>query len=60
VTEGHLLIIPHRHAADYFSLMAEEKTALWAMVDDGKKLLDERFTPDGYNVGPTAGQTVAY
>ena len=40
--------------------MAEEKTALWAMVDDGKKLLDERFTPDGYNVGPTAGQTVAY
>lgn len=32
------------------------------MVDQGKKLLEERFRPDGYyvgiNVGPIAGQTV--
>jgi hypothetical protein len=27
VTEGHLLIIPNRHVADYFSVIAEEKTA---------------------------------
>ena len=55
VTEGHLLIIPNRHVVDYFSVTAEEKTALWAMVDEGKKLLDERFRPDGYNVGINAG-----
>jgi diadenosine tetraphosphate (Ap4A) HIT family hydrolase len=36
VTEGHLLIIPNRHVADYFSVTAEEKRALWAMVDEGK------------------------
>jgi diadenosine tetraphosphate (Ap4A) HIT family hydrolase len=64
VTEGHLLVIPNRHVPDYFSLTAEEKKALWAMVDQGKKLVDERFKPDGYNVGinigTTAGQTVMH
>ena len=64
VTEGHLLIIPNRHVTDYFSLKVQEKTALWAMVDEGKKLLDERFKPDGYNVGinigADAGQTVKH
>ena len=64
VTEGHLLIIPNRHIADYFSVTQEEKTALWAMVDEAKKLLDKHFKPDGYNVGinigATAGQTVMH
>ena len=44
MTEGHLLIIPNRHVVDYFSVTAEEKTAIWAMVDEGKKLLDERVS----------------
>lgn len=64
MTEGHLLIIPNRHFADYFSATPDEKTALWAMVDQAKKLLDGRFKPDGYNVGinvgATAGQTVMH
>ena len=64
MTEGHLLSIPNRHVADYFSVTAEEKTALWAMVDEGKQLLEERFRPDGYNrginMGTTAGQTVIH
>ena len=64
MTEGHLLIIPNRHVADYFSATEEERTALWAMVDEAKKLLDGRFKPDGYNVGinigTTAGQTVMH
>jgi diadenosine tetraphosphate (Ap4A) HIT family hydrolase len=64
VTKGHLLIILNRHVADYFAVTLEEKTALWAMVDEGKKLLDERFKPDGYNVGinvgVAAGQTVMH
>jgi len=64
VTEGHLLVIPNRHVADYFSATQEERTALWAMVNEAKKFLDGRFTPDGYNVGInigiTAGQTVMH
>jgi diadenosine tetraphosphate (Ap4A) HIT family hydrolase len=64
VTEGHLLIIPKRHITDYFSATAEEKSALWALVDKAKALLDDRFKPDGYNiginVGASAGQTVMH
>ena len=64
VTEGHLLIIPNRHLADYFLATEEERTALWAMVAEAKKLLDRRFKPNGYNVGinigTTAGQTVMH
>jgi diadenosine tetraphosphate (Ap4A) HIT family hydrolase len=64
VTEGHLLIITNRHVPDYFLVTAEEKTALWAMVDEARKLLDERLKPNGYNVGinvgSPAGQTVMH
>jgi len=64
VTEGHLLVIPNRHFPDYFSATPEERTALWAMVDEAKNLLDGRCKPDGYNVGINvgvpAGQTVMH
>lgn len=59
-----MLIIPNRHGADYFAASAEEKAKLWAMVDEGKNFLAERFRPDGFNVGinvsTTAGQTVMH
>ena len=62
VTEGHLLIIPKRHFADYFEAIAEEKGELWGLVDQGKALVDQKFKPDGYNVGinvgASAGQTI--
>jgi len=58
---GHLLLIPFRHVADFFDA---ELAALLALVRDAKTLLDERFHPDGYNigvnVGEAAGQTVMH
>jgi diadenosine tetraphosphate (Ap4A) HIT family hydrolase len=33
----------------------DERTALWAMVDEAKELLDSRFSPDGYNIGINVG-----
>ena len=62
VSNGHLLIIPHRHEGDYFKLKKEEKQALWQMVEEAKTYLDKNFQPDGYNVGfnlhKAAGQTI--
>lgn len=62
VSDGHLLIIPKRHVADYFETTNEEKSALWKMVDNAKKLIEKEKKPNGYNiginVGSAAGQTV--
>ena len=37
-----------------------EEIALLALVREAKTLLDEQFHPNGYNVGPVAGQTVMH
>lgn len=64
VNEGHALIIPKRHVASYFDLDDAEKTAVYEALDATKAILDERFSPDGYNIGvninETAGQTVPH
>lgn len=62
VNPGHLLLLPKRHVASYFEATAEEKSALFALLEVAKRLLDEQYAPDGYNigvnVGEAAGQTV--
>lgn len=64
VNPGHCLVIPHRHIAEYFDATAEEKVAIWSLVDAMKVRLDAEFSPDGYNVGvnigTAAGQSVPH
>jgi diadenosine tetraphosphate (Ap4A) HIT family hydrolase len=64
VNKGHILIIPFRHISSYFDTTDEEKIALLAMIEKCKELLDEKFQPDGYNIGinigQAAGQTVMH
>jgi diadenosine tetraphosphate (Ap4A) HIT family hydrolase len=62
VNKGHLLIIPKRHIAQYFDLTDQERRAIDSLLFEGKKLLDEQYQPDGYNIGincgEVAGQTI--
>jgi len=64
VSEGHLLIIPKRHALDWFALTVDEKDALMSLVDAAKKWLEQRYAPAGYNIGmncgEAAGQTISH
>jgi diadenosine tetraphosphate (Ap4A) HIT family hydrolase len=64
VNKGHLLVIPFRHTLDFFSMTAEEKQAVLALVDECKVVIEENFKPAGYNigfnVGVAAGQTVMH
>jgi diadenosine tetraphosphate (Ap4A) HIT family hydrolase len=64
VSPGHLLVLTLRHVATWFEATDEERAALLALIDEGKRLLDERHAPDGYNiginVGEAAGQTVVH
>ncbi|MFT5139851.1 MAG: diadenosine tetraphosphate (Ap4A) HIT family hydrolase [Lysobacterales bacterium] len=51
VNPGHALIMPYRHCASFFDLTPEEVTACMALVMEEKKVLDQEFSPNGYNVG---------
>lgn len=54
VNPGYLLILPRRHVSGFFDTTTAER----------KALLEERFHPDGYNVGidigEAAGQTIMH
>jgi diadenosine tetraphosphate (Ap4A) HIT family hydrolase len=64
VSPGHTLIIPKRHCADYFGLTVDEQYTCWMLVNKVKEMIDEKFHPDGYNIGinnrEPAGQTVSH
>lgn len=55
VNKGHFLVIPHRHFADYFDINEAERNELWALVEAGKKIAEEKYQPDGYNIGINVG-----
>ena len=56
VSPGHTLVIPRRLFATWFEATPEERTALFELVDEVKRVLDERLHPDGYNIGINAGE----
>jgi diadenosine tetraphosphate (Ap4A) HIT family hydrolase len=64
VNEGHCLIIPKRHIADYFDLTLHEQRACWILVNRCKEIIQKKYNPDGFNIGininEAAGQTVSH
>lgn len=64
VNEGHILIIPFRHFDNYFDATANEIKSIWMLLENVKDLLDNKFKPNGFNiginVGKAAGQTISH
>ena len=65
VTPGHLLIIPYRHTADYFSLTEQErKHAEQLLLTLQNRIREDDDAVTGFNVGvncgESAGQTVMH
>ena len=62
VSKGHALVIPKRVVAEIFDLNDEEYSSCFNLVKDVKKILEEEFKPDGFNIGinngEKAGQTI--
>lgn len=56
VSPGHALVIPKRHVASYFDLTNHECEAMNVVLQYVKQKIDERFHPDGYNVGINIGE----
>ena len=56
VNEGHMLLIVKRHAETYFDLTQDERSALLSLLDEAKKLIDDKYHPNGYNIGINCGE----
>ena len=55
-SEGHFLVIPYRHFASYFDITDEEREELWLLVARGRDMVEEKYHPDGYNIGINVGK----
>ena len=62
VSPGHLLIISKRNRTDFFDLDEDERIELTDLVKKSKEIIEENYSPNGYNIGmncgKSAGQTV--
>lgn len=56
VSKGHVLIVPKRHAEDYFALTSDEKIAIDDLLLKCKDDLNNRYAPEGYNIGVNCGE----
>ena len=62
LSPGHLLIVPRRHVPTWLEATAEEQSAITRAIETARGIVEEKHTPDGYNIGmnlgEAAGQTV--
>lgn len=61
---GHALVVPRRHEPDFLALTGDEHGDIMRTAAELRALLDQRYRPDGFNlgvnVGDAAGQTIAH
>lgn len=64
ISKGHSLIIPKREVRSIFELNHEEYSACFSLVREMKEYLENKFHPDGFNIGINdgeyAGQTIMH
>jgi ATP adenylyltransferase len=53
---GHLMVAPHRHVADYEKLTPEEGLGLQRLVQRSLRALRLEMKPHGYNIGMNLGR----
>lgn len=62
VSKGHSLVIPKRIVSSIFDLNDNEYNHIFLLLRDIKKILLEKFKPNGFNIGinngTDAGQTI--
>ena len=56
VSEGHLEVVSKRHVVDWWGLTEEERIAIFNLLDEAKKIIDQKYHPDGYNIGMNLGE----
>lgn len=64
ISPGHTLVIPGDHIGALMELPENDLSEIWDLVAHVRKLLIEKYNPDGFNIGinegAAAGQTVPH
>ncbi len=53
---GHLMIFPLRHVTDIADLTEDEAVEMHRLLVKSVKILNEEFSPSGYNIGYNLGE----
>lgn len=53
---GSGVIVPRKHRETLFDLTEEEWIATYSLLKKAKEYLDEKYAPQGYNVGWNVGE----
>ena len=56
LSQGHVLVVPKRHVADFFEMTPQEQLAVLELLREAQQLVHARHSPDGYNIGVNIGQ----
>ena len=48
VSQGHVLVIPNRHEANFFKLLPEEQLDVWKLLNEVNLVLSDMFQPDQF------------
>ena len=53
---GHVIVVPRRHVADFFDLSLDEQSAVLALLNEARRIIQAKHQPDGYNIGVNVGK----
>ena len=55
LSPGHVIVVPRRHVAGFFDMTLEEQMAIMEMLNRAQRFIQQKHSPDGYNVGANVG-----
>jgi diadenosine tetraphosphate (Ap4A) HIT family hydrolase len=53
---GHVIVVPRRHVADFFDMSPDEQSAVLALLNEARRIIQAKHQPDGYNIGVNVGK----
>ena len=56
LARGHVIVVPRRHVGDFFDMTAEEQSAVLALLNEARRLVEAKYAPHGYNIGVNVGK----
>jgi len=55
LSRGHVIVVPKRHVADFFEMDGAEQAAVLQLLNRTRHFIQEKHSPDGYNIGANGG-----